>query len=150
MPPSRRLQALRVRDSSDSPTFLNTPVIGLILAFGLLLLVCIGICCSSYRKTAKRNGRCPQRGGRADQDEVGSNQLNSCSMYDLSSERHVTAEAKVVDWAGINEPPAYCSVNPATLASPQIPQSESERLLPPTPITSRAPSPPPPIYNAVR
>jgi hypothetical protein len=150
MPPSGRLQALKVRGSNDSPTSLSMPVIGLILAFGLLLLVCICTCCCSYRKTAKRNERCPQRGGRADRHEVGFNQLNSCLMYDLSSEGHVTAEAKVANWAGINEPPAYCSVNPAMLASPQIPQSESERLLPPTPITPRAPSPPPPTYNAAR
>ena len=146
MPPSGRLQALRVRGSNDSPTSLNIPVIGLILAFGLLFLVCIGICCCSYRKTARRNERCPQRGGRADRDEVGFNQL----MYNLSSEGHVTAEAKVANWAGINEPPAYCSVNPAMLASPQIPQSESQRLLPSTPITPRAPSPPPPTYSAAR
>ena|SRR5271154_172065 len=146
MPPSGHLQALRVRGSNDSPTSLNIPVIGLILAFGLLLLVCIGICCCSYRKTAKRNERCLQHSGRADRDEVGFNQL----MYDLSSEGHVTAEAKVANWAGINEPPAYCSVNPAMLASPQIPQSELERLLLPTPITPRAPSPPPPTYSAAR
>jgi len=150
MPPSGRLQALRVRGINDSSTSLNMPVIGLILAFGLLLLVCIGICCCSYRRTAKRNGRCPQRGGRADQGEVGFNQLSPCLMYDLSSEGHATAEAKVADWAGINEPPAYCSVNPAMLASPQIPPSESERLLPPTPTTPRAPSPPPPTYSAAR
>jgi len=150
MPPSGRLQGPRVRGINDSPTSLNMPVIGLILAFGLLLLVCIGICCCSYRKTAKRNKRCPRRGGRAGQDEVGFNHLNSCLMYDLSSEGHATAEAKVADWAGINELPAYCSVNPAMLASPQIPQSESERLLPPTPTTPRAPSPPPPTYSAAR
>jgi hypothetical protein len=150
MPPSGRLQVLRTRDSNDSPTFLNIPVIALILAFSLLLVVCIGICCCSYQKTAKRNERYPQRGDRADQDGVGFNQLNSSLTYDLSSEGQVTAEAKLANWAGINEPPAYSSVNPAMLASPQIPQSESERLLPPTPITPRAPSPPPPTYNAVR
>ena len=150
MPPSGRLQVLRTRDSNDSPTFLNIPVIALILAFSLLLVVCIGICCCSYQKTAKRNERYPQRGDRADQERVGLNQLNPSLRYDLSSEGHDTAEAKVANWAGINEPPAYYSVNPAMLASPQIPQSESERLLPPTPITPRALSPPPPTYNAVR
>jgi hypothetical protein len=144
MPPSS------VRVSNDSPTLLNIPVIGLILAFSLLLLVCIGICCCSYRKTAKRNKRYQQRGDRVDQDGLGFNQLNSSLMYDLSSEGHVTAEAKVANWIEINEPPAYYSVNPTILASPQIPQSESERLLPPTPITPRAPSPPPPTYNAAR
>jgi len=150
MPPSGRLQAPRARGINESPTSLNIPVIALILAFGLLLLVCIGVCCCSHQKTAKRNGRRQQRGGKADQDEVGFNQLNSCLMYDLSSEGHATAEAKVANWAGINEPPAYCSANPAILASLQIPQSESECLLSPTLITPRAPSPspPPPTYNA--
>jgi hypothetical protein len=150
MPPLGRIQVLRARDSNDSPTFLNTPVIGLILAFSLLFLVCIGICCCSYRKTAKRKEQYSQRGDRVDEDGVGFSQLNSSLMYDISSEGHVTAEAKLANWPGINEPPAYCSVNPAMLASPQIPQSESEHLLPPTPITPTAPSPPPPTYNAVR
>src|SRR5436853_7072657 len=118
MPPFAERQAVWPRGYYHPSTSLNIPVIGLVLAFSLLLLVCIGICCCSYRKTAKRNKQCPRRGGRADQDEVGFNQLNSCLMYDLSSEGHATAEAKVADWAGINELPAYCSVNPAMLASP--------------------------------
>jgi hypothetical protein len=150
MPPFGRSKSLRARGYAFPPTSLNVPVIGLVLAFAMLLLVCIGICCCSYRKTAKRNKRYQQRRRRGDRDWVGFTQLNSPFMNNLSGERHDAAETKAAHWPGVGEPPAYSTVNSAMLASPQIPQSESERLLPPTPIDPRAPSPPPPTYNAVR
>ena len=150
MPPPARLQAVKARGNYNPPASLNIPVIGLVLAFAMLLLVCIGICCCSYRKTAKRNERYQQRRGRADRDWVGFTQLNSPVMIDRSSDRHDAAEAKAAKWSGASEPPAYSALDHLMLASPQISHLESDRLLPPTPITSRAPSPPPPTYNAAR
>jgi hypothetical protein len=150
MPPSTRLEGLRVRDSSYPPISLNFPVIGLVVAFAMLLLVCIGICCCSYRRTAKRNERYQQRQHRADRNWMGFTQLNSSLMIDTSSEGHDAAQTEAANWSGFSEPPAYSTVNPTMLASPQIPESESGRLLPATPKMPKAPSPLPPTYNAMR
>jgi hypothetical protein len=150
MPPMGRLQALEARGYRYTPMSLNIPVIGLVLAFGVLLLVCIGICCCSYRKTAKRNARSQQRRGRAEREWVGFTQLNSSLTDNPLGKRHGAAETKAVEWTAFSEPPAYSTVNPSMLGSPQISQSESEHLLPPTPMTPRVLSPPPPTYNAAR
>lgn len=150
MAPFGRLQALRARDNRIPPISINIPVVGLALAFAVLILVCIGSCCGSPRKTAKQNERSKQRRCRSERNWVGSTRGNSSLMNDLSSERRDAAKPKAANWSGVSEPPAYSTINPATLEHPQIPPSESERLLPPTPTITRAPSPPPPTYSAVR
>jgi hypothetical protein len=150
MPPIGRLQALKARGYRYTPISLNIPVIGLVLAFGMLLFVCVGVCCCSYRKTAKRNAHSKQRRGGTDREWAGFTQLNSSLAEDPLRERHGAAETKAVKLTAFSEPPAYSTLNPSMLGSPHISQSESEHLLPPTPMTPRGPSPPPPTYNAVR
>ena len=54
---------------------------------------------------------------------------------------------KAAKWSESKEPPAYSTLNHALLGSPHL---EAERLLPPSPATPRALSPPPPTYRAVR
>ena len=150
MPPSRSLRSVRARTFSYQPIALNVPVIGLILAFATLLLVCICICCCSYRKTAKRNERYQQRRSRADRVGVGFTQLNTPLINSLSNEGDPAATTKPASWSAFSQPPAYATVNPVLLVSPHIPEAEWERLLPTTPMTPRAPSPPPPTYSAAR
>ena len=150
MPPSRPPQGLRVRDNHHPPVSLNIPVFGLVLAFAMLLLICIGICCCSYRKTARRNERYHQLQSRADRARVGFTQPTSPLAHGLSSETGPAVKAQAARWSAISRPPAYSTVSPVMLATPEIPQTESERLLPSTPMTSRAPSPPPPTYSAAK
>jgi hypothetical protein len=146
MPPSTGLQAVRARADYYPPASLNIPVIGLVLAFAILLVVCAGICCCSYRKAAKRNKHYQQRRERADGDLLDSTCLHSPLMND-GLDAPAVKDAK---WSESREPPAYSTLNHATLGSPQISYLGEERLLPPSPITPRALSPPPPTYRAAR
>lgn len=150
MPPFRRLQALEARGSRYPPISLNIPVLGLVIAFAMLLLICLGVCCCSHRKAAKRNKRYQQRPYRVDGDRVGFTQLNSPLASEESIERQEAPVTKAANRSRFNQPPAYSIINPAMPPSPHILQSESRRLLPPSPITPGALSPPPPTYNASR
>jgi hypothetical protein len=139
MPPSRRLESLEARGSYYPPVSLNMPVIGLLTAFALLLLLCLGICCCSYmRRTrrTKRNKHYQQRPCGVDRD-LSYTQLNPPRAGEESIERQEAPE----------QPPAY-SINPAMPPSPQLRQSKSVGLLPRSPTTPRALSPPPPTYQA--
>ena len=150
MPPSGPPQGLRARDEYSPPVSLNIPVVGLVVAFAMLFLVCIGICCCSYRKTARRNERYQQLQSRADSARVGFTQPGSPLTHGLSSETDPAVKAQAARWSVISRPPAYSTVSPVMFVSPEIPQTESERLLPPTPMTPRVPSPPPPTYSAAK
>ena|SRR2546423_6334858 len=146
MPPFAERQAVWPRGYYHPSTSLNIPVIGLVLAFSLLLLVCVGICCCSYRKTAKRNKRYQQPRERADGDLVNLTYSNR-PMVDDSLDAPV---AKAAKWAESSEPPAYSTLNHTMPESPQIPHLEVEHPLPASPITPRALTPPPPTYSRAR
>ena len=148
MPPSRRSQSLEARGSPYPPVSLNMPVLGLLTAFALLVLLCLGICCCSYMRAAKRNKHYQQRPYAADRDLMSYTRLSPPLASEESIKRQEVPEAKAVSQSSFNQqPPAY-SINPAIPPSPQLPQSKSVGLLSPSPTSPRALSPPPPTYQA--
>jgi hypothetical protein len=148
MPPSRRLESLEARGSHYPPVSLNTPVLGLLAVFALLLLICLGICCCSCMRAAKRNKHCQQRLCGVDRDLMSYTQLNPPLVSEESIERQEAPETKEASQSGFNQPPAYSIINPAMPPSPQLPESKSVGLLPPSPTSPTALSPPPPTYQA--
>lgn len=138
MPPTPQAHALRPQGNNSSPPApVNIPAIALIVAFTSLLLVCLSLCCCSYRRTALKNQRYERRTVvvGAEREWVGG--LPDAPRFKLDTQS--------LDERG---PPAYCTHSPARLASPLPATPEAERLLPPTPLMAACPSPPPPTYNA--